>query len=170
MVAQDGDEIGVYGVNDGPQEWEGVLRFGVFAFAGGTPLEETTVVRLSANSSTLLARLPLDRWRKLGLEAHGAFAVLLQDGRPVAQHRLLLERFSNLRLKDAQVKVEVVAGEASFTSDCFVWGICLDLDGEAPVADDAFDLLPGVEYVVPWDASLGVPKVQRTGNELVLGK
>jgi beta-mannosidase len=170
VVARDGDEVGVHGVNDGPQDWEGVLRFGVFAFAGGTPLEETTVVRLSANSSTLLARLPLERWRKLGLETHGAFGVLLADGRPVAQHRLLLERFSNLRLKDAEVKVEVIAGEARFRSDVFVWGLCLDLDGESPVADDAFDLLPGVEYVVPWEASLGVPRLRHTGNELVLGK
>jgi len=168
VVAQDGERVRVLGVNDSPEDWDGVLRFGLFGFAGGAPVEETTVVKLPKNASTPVAELQRSRWEKLGLSSHGAFAALSKDQRPVAQHRLLLERFRNLALQTPRISVEVKDGAACFSSPVFVWGACLDLDGEKPLQDDAFDLLPGVEYRMPWAAALGTPKVMRTGNELLL--
>lgn len=44
------------------------------------------------------------------------------------------------------------------------WGFCLDLDGEAPVADNCFDLLPGIPYTLPWPESNGEPTIHRLGN------
>ena len=49
-------------------------------------------------------------------------------------------------------------------ADAFAWGVCLDVDGEAALADNCFDLLPGIPYVMPWGAGLGEPKVVRLGS------
>ena len=52
----------------------------------------------------------------------------------------------------------------TFTSNTFAWRVCLDLDGELPLPDNFFDLLPGIAYTLPWRAEWGEPKVLRVGN------
>jgi beta-mannosidase len=64
----------------------------------------------------------------------------------------------------AAVSVKQGNGCAVFSSRTFAWRVCLDLDGEKPVPDNFFDLLPGVPYVLPWPAGLGRPRVLRLGN------
>ena len=54
-------------------------------------------------------------------------------------------------------------------SDVFAWGVCLDQDGEAPLADNCFDLLPGGQYTMPWSAELGQPRIVRLGNRDAVG-
>jgi hypothetical protein len=50
-------------------------------------------------------------------------------------------------------------------SDAFCWGVCLDEDGDRPVPDNCFDLLPGIPYTLLWDtATLGEPRIVRLGN------
>ena len=112
--------------------------------------------------------MPRAEWEALGLAGAGAFALLQRDDETVAQHRLLLARFHELALGPPQVELRREGDVLSFCSPHFVWGVCLDLDGEAPVPDDAFDLLPGIPYAVRWPADLPEPQVQRTGNDLVL--
>ena len=169
VVAEDGDAVRVFGVNDGPREWRGQLRSGLFVLDGALPVDREQEVVLAANASTPLAEVPRADWERLGLARAGAFALLLRKGEVVAQHRLLLTRFSELALGAPQIEVRLERGVATFSSPGFVWGVCLDEDGEAPLADDCFDLLPGIPHTMPWSAGLPEPRVQRTGNGLVVG-
>jgi len=53
---------------------------------------------------------------------------------------------------------------AVFSSPTFAWCVTLDLDGERPLPDNAFDLLPGIDYRMPWKEGDELPKVMRVGN------
>jgi hypothetical protein len=46
----------------------------------------------------------------------------------------------------------------------FVWKVCLDVDGEAEPADNAFDLLPGIPHEIPWPPKQALPAVLTTGS------
>ena len=45
------------------------------------------------------------------------------------------------------------------TSDVFVGGVCLDLNGDRRLTDNFFDLYPGVPYFIAWDESYPLPKL-----------
>jgi beta-mannosidase len=53
---------------------------------------------------------------------------------------------------------------AVFSSDVFAWRVCLDLDGELPLPDNFFDLLPGAPYELEWPSALGEARVLHVGN------
>jgi hypothetical protein len=53
----------------------------------------------------------------------------------------------------------------TFYSDVFVWGACIDTNGEKDLPDNCFDLLPGIPYTIPWSGK-ETPKVLFTGNDL----
>jgi len=164
VVAEEGDEVVIFGVNDTPQAWSGEVHYGLFLLAGGHPVECMAHAVLPANSSTPLARMKRAEWEAFGLTRSGAFAQLLQEGRCVAQHRLFVERFKDLEFAAPQISMAVENGTLTLTSDAFAWGVCLDVDGEAPLADNCFDLIPGLPYALPWPAELGEPRVVRLGN------
>jgi beta-mannosidase len=164
VVADEGDNVVVFGVNDSPQAWTGILGYGLFNLAGGRPVDECLAVTLPANASTPLATIAKAQWETLGTTRSGAFAVLSRNGLPVVQHRLFVERFKDLEIADVTVTAEVKDGTLVLTSDAFAWGVCLDVDGDTAVADNCIDLLPGVPYIMPWDSSLGEPTVLRIGN------
>lgn len=172
VVAEDEGTVTVFGVNDSPNDWTGDLRFGLFRFDGGLPLDDSRPVTLPANASTPLAKISRADWEQQGFAQSGAFAALLADGRVIAQHRLLLERFKDLAL--AQPEIEMALAEDGLTltlrSDVFAWGVCLDLNGETPLPDNCFDLLPGIERTMAWSPELGEPKVVALGNDLVIGR
>ncbi len=46
----------------------------------------------------------------------------------------------------------------------YAWRVCLDLDGERRLADNFFDLLPGLPYELDWPPELGEARVLRVGN------
>ena len=54
-------------------------------------------------------------------------------------------------------------GKLTLTADEFVWKCCIDLDGEKCIADNAFDLFPGIPKVIPWEGDL--PVVCGMGNK-----
>ncbi len=164
VVVNDGDEVVIHGVNDRREKVAAELRYGLFQLAGGLPLDETRKVTLEANASTRLARFPRSRWDSLGLRDSGAFAVLSVAGQAVAQHRLFLERFRGLRFAQPDIRLEVADGMLTAAAGAFVWGLCLDVDGERPLADNCFDLLPGIPYRCAWPAELGPPQVVKFGN------
>ncbi len=163
VLAEEHGRVRVFGVNDTPQDWSGDLRYGLFLTTGGMPRDECRAVTLAANASTLLAEFPRSEWEELGTTRSGAFAVLTQAGTLVAQHRLFVERFKDLEIAPPQVETSVAGGLAVFRSEVFVWGVCLDVDGETPLADNCFDLLPGIAYPVPWSAAQP-PVILRTGS------
>ncbi len=164
VVAEEGGTVTVHGVNDTPHAWSGTVRYGVFALAGGLPLDRTQAVTLAANAATPLATFPAAEWAALGFARHGAFAVLLHEGTVVAQHRLLRERFKDLQFATPKIALTVARGMLTLVADTFAWGVCLDVDGERPLADNCLDLLPGIPYVMAWPAALGEPRIVRLGN------
>ena len=168
VVADDGATITVYGVNDTPQPWAGTLRWGLFTLAGARPVEETQAVSLPANAATPLASFPRAQWEALGLTQSGAFAVLFDGDRLYAQHRLFLARFKELAFTQPHITLRRDGDTLTLTSDAFAWGVCLDLDGELPLADNCVDLLPGIPYTMPWRDACGDPRVLRVGNALAL--
>jgi beta-mannosidase len=164
VVAEEAGTVTIYGVNDTPRPWSGMLRYGLFALAGGLPLDRLEDVTLPANTSTPLAHFPRAQWEELGITAAGAFAVLLQQETVIAQHRLLLARFHELAFVTPHITMDVKGETLILRSDSFAWGVCLDIDGELPLADNCFDLLPGISYTIPWTHTCGEPRVVRVGN------
>jgi Beta-galactosidase/beta-glucuronidase len=162
----DGGAVRAYGVNDTPRVWSGRFQAGTFGARGATLARDNEPVTLPPNAATVL-----HTWAQEDLtperSAPGPFAALAtDDGAPVAQHRLLSARFHELGLvRDPEIKTRLENGRLTLESDAFAWGVCLDVDGERPLADNCFDLLPGVPYVIPWDErALGEPRVLRVGN------
>ena len=87
-IAVEDGKVKIFGVNEGPA-WAGDVRYGLFALAGGYPLDETRGVALPANASTLLAEFDVAAWAALGETTHVPFALLSRDGQTVGQRCLL---------------------------------------------------------------------------------
>jgi len=155
------ERVDVYGINDTQETVVGELDYGVFALAGDYPLRQRAEVRLAPNSSTPIASFAAAAWAQR--QASMAFAVLTRDGRVLARNRLFAPLFRQLQWPVAQVDVRLTKGEAVFRSPVYVWGVCLDLEGERRLADNFFDLYPGQEVRLPW-SDPEPPRVLFTGN------
>lgn len=163
FVTCDDRRVQIHGVNEGPA-WKGTIRYGIFALAGGRPMDRTVAVELPANASTRVATFELAALNKLGMTTHGAFAVMSDGGGEVSRDRLFLPLFKEMRWPRAAVKVQRSGGKVIFTSRTFAWRVCLDLDGERRLPDNFFDILPGIPVTLDWPARLGAPKILRIGN------
>lgn len=171
VAVADDEEVVIYGVNDSPREFSGELRYGLFLLAGGLPVDSRCRVTLPANTSTAIARFARSEWKRVDPAKAGAFAALYDGKRLVAQHRLFVERFMDLHFVEPKISLVRRDGMLTISSNEFAWAVCLDIDGELPVADNCFDLLPGVAYRVPWPDSLPEPRVVRVGSvDAVSGK
>ena len=164
VVAEEGDQVTVFGANDSPEDWAGQLRYGLFALNGGLPVDQQMRVNLPANTSTVLANISREEWEATGLKESGAFALLYEDDRPIAQHRLFLERFKDLAFSEPSIRLSLQGGTLTLESDVFVWGACLDVEGDSRIPDNCFDLLPGIPYEVAWSPNLGEPRVAGVGS------
>jgi beta-mannosidase len=160
VVAEENDQVVIYGVNDTPAPLTATLRFGVMNLAGSYPVDETTEVTLAPNASTRLASFDKSKWKNPTKSA--AFAMLTKGEKLIARNRLFLPLFKEIQWPKAKLNVQVKDGKAIFTSNAFVWGVCLDLDGEKKLADNFFDVWPGIPYSIPWRGS-EKPQV-RIGN------
>ena len=161
VVAFEDDQISVFGVNDTPAVVEAALTWGVFTLAGSYPRRQTVPVRLAPGAATLLATAPGEVWCER--EASMAFAVLERDGEVVARNRLFAPLLRELRWPAAAVTVSLENGRAVFRSPVFAWGVCVDLNGEQPLADNFFDVYPGQETSLPW-AGPQPPQIRFVGN------
>jgi hypothetical protein len=106
------------------------------------------------------------RWRGSDPIRSGAFGDAAMSGKAlVAQHRVFSSGSRTCNFVDAPKITLTRREEAEFAHAGlriqFAWGVCLDIDGELPVADNCFDLLPGIAYHVPWPDSLPAPRVIR---------
>jgi len=170
VLATEGDEVVVFGVNDTAEPVRAQLQYGVFALAGGYPMDRTVAVTLAPNGSTRLATFPAADWPDRTQTM--AFAILRQAGRDensgkvgqvIARNKLFEPLFKDLHWPTPQVTVRVHNGQAIFTSPTYIWGVCVDLNGDHPLSDNLFDLFPGMDYTIPWPAA-AEPKVLWTGN------
>ena len=164
VPAVEGDHVLIFGVNDTAADWRGTLRYGLARLAGGLPSDEACAAAIPANSSVELARIAMARWKDAGTGQSLAFALLLEGRKVIAQNRIFVERFKDLAWARPEISVTRDDDDAVFSSPTFAWGVAIDLDGEAALPDNAFDLLPGIEYRVPWPAQKPLPTVVRVGN------
>jgi beta-mannosidase len=140
------------------------LEAGTFAFAGSVDTARTTVT-VPALSVVEVAHLDAPTGDPLA----SAYVAVLRDGdRVVSRTRLLPGRYSDLPLADPDVRVRVEklpggGSEAVFESDVFVLGVALDLDGSDDLADDFFDLYPGMPHRIRWTRT-DPPEILFTGN------
>jgi beta-mannosidase len=161
VVAEEGNHVAVFGVNERAEPWSGTLRCGLFNLAGGLPLDRTLQVTLPPNASTRLASFSRREWKNPAASA--AFAMLAQGDTVVARNRLFLPFFKDLKWAVPHLRVRLADGKAIFSSDTFVWGVCLDLDGARRMPDNFFDVYPGIPHVIPWQGTRK-PKVRFVGN------
>lgn len=161
VLACEGDEVIVFGVNDTMKTIEAGLRYGVFRMAGGYDKDCRADVVLVPNSSTLLARFPMSEWTDASGSA--AFAMLEAAGELLARNRLFLPLFKELNWVPARVRVRLENGRAIFESSTFAWGVCLDLEGERRMPDNFFDIYPDVPYSIPWESDRP-PVILWSGN------
>jgi hypothetical protein len=150
-------ELAVFVVNDALEARPGILRYGLFGLAGGRPVDETIEVDCPANAAVRVAGLPLSVWDDAGTDAHGAFAILSGAGGEQSTHRLFRRRFRELAWSGAEVSVSRRGGKLRLCCDRFAWAVCLDADGERALADNYFDLIPGIERVISWPADAPTP-------------
>ena len=146
-------------MNDTADHWQGELRFGVFLLAGAYVQDETRPVTLLAATSTPLAQIDAAVWANVGHAHAGAFARLLEaDGHIVCQHRLFLNRFRDTG-PGASSSDHVACRRQHHVArwHVFIWNVCVDVDGDADVPDNAFDLLPRIPYILPWPATASIP-------------
>ena len=169
VLAIEAGEVVIFGINDTPESVRADLRFGVFNLAGGMPIDRKISATLPANASTPLARFKTSEWVKNdpAQDASAAFAQLERDGQLLARNRLFLPLFKDLQWPpfkpDCKPTVRLENGLAIFHAETFVWGVCLDLNGEQPLPDNFFDLYPGVPYSLKWMASQS-PRILRLAN------
>ena len=163
ITAERGDEIVVYGVNERTAAVSASVRYGVANLAGGYPLDQRVDAVFPPNSSTIIATFP--KASLASPEKSFAFAMLYESGKLVARHRLGLPLLKEMQWPKASVRVQMRDGKAVFTSDVFALGVCIDLDGEMPLADNFFDLYPGQAYEIPWSEK-AAPKVLFVGNDM----
>jgi len=162
VVAQDAEEIVVFGINDTTAPVAGELAYGVMNLTGGRPYERRERVTLPPDASTRLASFPATAWPRPNESA--AFAVLSgTDGRAIARNRLFLPMFREMTWPAPDVDVVVKDGRAAFRSRTFALGVCLDLDGTRTLSDNFFDVFPGEPHVIPWPDP-HPPRILFTGN------
>ncbi len=166
VAVHQGDELLIVVVNETDRDWNGTVRHGLFHAASGTTQWVDEIVTARSNQATVVARHP---WSDTNQS--GAALLLAGDGAPFAQHRVHRKRFHELGLcADPQIQLTLENGRLRVSSPDYVWGVCLDIEGDLTVPDNHFDLLPGVPWSMPWDAILGAPKVVVTGNHILAGR
>jgi hypothetical protein len=166
VITEDAESVSIFGVNETELSISGELRFGVFNLAGGQyPLDFHLPVTIPANSAREIAGFSRDQWADPAASA--AFATLTAEGRLLARNRLLLPFFKDLRwpaATPADVRIDrTPTGGVTFSADQFVWGVCLDLDGQTARDDNFFDIYPGQSFTIPWPGE-SAPTVLRVGN------
>ena len=167
VTAVEGNKIVFFGVNDTPEQWDGKVEYGSFSLDASSGLMNTCDVALSPNSATLIDEMPLWELEKLGVTSAGAYGVLKDlRGYVRAQSKLFLAPFKDLEFAPPDITIERDFRTAVFSSPTFVWGVCLDTDGDANPPDNVFDLLPGIKYAIPWPEDKPLPTVQRCGSPL----
>jgi beta-mannosidase len=167
VLADEGNKINVYGVNDNASDWDGKLQYGIFETKGGYALNKTMNVSLPANASTVIASFDKATYEKAGYSDHGAFAVLKKNDETVSQHKLFLNKFKDIVFEKPDITIQYNGAKAILTSPVFVWGACIDINGEENYTDNCFDLFPGIPYSVELNKGEEI-SIKTTGNDLLL--
>jgi beta-mannosidase len=168
IVADLGDKIRIWGVNETQEPWQGKLKMLAFLLDGSNKVELPMMVEIPPNTAMPLSEVQKSQLPDLKLWGVGA-TLYKNDEPPIAQHRLLFDRFKHLGLvRNPEIVTTMGEGSVTFESQAFVWGVTLDIDGDKPIQDNCFDLLPGVPYTIAWDETVyGKPEILKIGNSLI---
>jgi hypothetical protein len=79
---------------------------------------------------------------------------------------MLMERFKNMKLEKPAIDIRYKDDYMMLTSPVYVWGVCLDIDGEREMKDNCFDLLPDFPYYIKIKPGEKY-SVIKTGNDLI---
>jgi len=141
--------ITIHGVNDTPGEFAGSLRSGIFRLDGDYLIDGSKGVVLPANSSVVLAAFESSSWSQRSDSM--PFAILSDaEGSLVSRNRFYDQFLKEINWPQPRIRVTLENGNAVFQSDVFALAVCIDLDGEEPLADNFFDLMPSIPYSIPW--------------------
>jgi beta-mannosidase len=165
VVSREQQTVKIYGINDTPTSWTGLLQYGLFTLEGGRPFTQEAEVEVPPNQSRELVAFSADSWDQLGETRAVAYAMLLEGPQLIARNRLILPRFKELEWSGAQVEVSREGEYAVFSSHTFAWGVCLDLDG-IEIGDNFFDVWPQIPYRIPWPIDAPLPSIHFLGNLL----
>jgi len=146
VIALEDGKYTVYGVNDLLADWEGSIRFGIFYADGRYFADIKKEVTLAGNASTVIECV---EYPETDGEQVFIFASLYnKDNELVARTRYNNLKYSELQLQPSLISVEKTPDGYVLSSDVFVMGVCLGLDGDEQIGDNMFDLYPGQPYVV----------------------
>ncbi len=161
------DGITVFAVNDCLQHANVSVKIGIIDTMNKTNqiLVEDTI-ELAGNISEELFTITSD---VLPMEQHDSlipYSILLNEsGQVISQNRMFLKKHKNMHFNPPKVNIIKNEGEIRLTSDTFVWGVCLDLQGEE-VPDNFFDLIPGQVYIFPQKNNQNL-EIKYFGNQLL---
>jgi beta-galactosidase/beta-glucuronidase len=160
-LAVEGEEVVVFGLNDTAKPGLGDLRFGVVQLDGMFVVNRSVRVQLNPRTCTRLVTFPLARWRDRHQSI--AFALLSKMNRLMARNCLAITPPDQLRWAPPAVQTQLIAQQVTFTSPTFARGVCLDDSGEQVLADNYFDLYPGIPHTIAWKGP-HVPRIVHVAN------
>ena len=146
VIARENGKCMLYGVNDTPEAWKGTVRYGVFSAQGDYRSDQKQKALIPPNASVLLAEICDDSTCS---GQNIAFACLEDAaGTLVSRTRYSPERYPVLGLEKADITISPSAAGFTFSSDCFVMGVCLGNNGDELYSDNMFDLFPNQPYTI----------------------
>ena len=160
-IAAEADQVVVFGLNDTAKPALGDLRFGVVQLDGMFVINRSVRVQLNPRTCTRLVTFPLARWRDRHKSV--AFALLSRMNRLIARNCLAVTPPDQLQWEKPDVQTQLIAKQVTFTSPTFARGVCLDDSGEQSLADNYFDLYPGIPHTIAWTGP-HVPKIMHVAN------
>jgi beta-mannosidase len=165
VLADEKELIGVYIVNETSQPQRLNVEAGTFREASPRQVALGCDCQVEPFNSQRVGRL-----LRNSDDIYYASVYDLQ-GNLLTWDRMLLKPFYTWKFVPPQVHISVKeTGNGRFAvyqSDCWVWGVLLDPQGELNAQDDAFDLLPGLPYEVALAEGQAALPVKTTGNDLL---
>jgi len=144
IICED-NKLLVYGISDLTSDTEAVLEYGIFNLNGEYIEQQSHEVVIKANASHIIGGIDFDLWQETGETKCLPYAVLRIGDKIVASRRFINTKYHELELvKAPKTVIRTKNKKCYMTSDVFVLGVCIDLDGKQ-VSDNFFDLFPGVE-------------------------
>jgi len=154
----------IYVVNDSESNTEVLVKAGNFTPQGELKFLIETTVRVNSRASVKVATIERD-------EAKIAFAMVYDGNNQLIDwDRMLFHKVKHLHLEKPKIKIEtrIRGGKsiARYSCDSWVWGVFLDVDGEAQIEENVFDLFPGIPFDIELDDGESPRPVIITGNEV----
>ena len=160
-IAVEADQVVIFGLNDTAKPALGDLRFGVVQLDGMFMINRSVRVQLNPRACTRLVTFPLARWRDRHKSV--AFALLSRMNRLIARNCLAVTPADQLQWEKPDVQTQLIARQVTFTSPTFARGVCLEDSTDQGLADNYFDLYPGIPHTIAWMGP-HVPRIVHVAN------